>query len=92
MTDAFARLSLWLERVLVAGLVASAGVLLAGLALGSPRLLLAGLVLLILTPVARVLAVTAGFAYARDWVFAALSFAVLLVLATGTFVGLRAVR
>jgi uncharacterized membrane protein len=90
VTDAFARLSRWLEAILTAGLVASAGVLAAGLLLGAERALFAGLVLLILTPVARVLAVAFGFAYARDWVFAAVSFVVLAVLATATAVGLGA--
>ena len=92
MTDAFARLSRWLERILAAGLVASACVLAAGLLLGAERALYPGLVLLILTPVARVLAVAFGFAYARDWLFAGLSFAVLAVLAAGAVVGLGAAR
>ena len=92
MTDAFARLSRRLERILTGGLVASGVVLAAGLLLGAERALFAGLVLLILTPVARVLAVAVGFAHARDWVFAALSLAILAVLATGAAVGLGAAR
>ncbi|HEY7512199.1 MAG TPA: DUF1634 domain-containing protein [Vicinamibacteria bacterium] len=92
MNGAFARLNRWLEAILSAGLVASAGVLLGGLALGSERTLHAGLVLLVATPVARVLAVTAGFAHARDWLFAALSFGVLAVLAIGTVLGVAAAR
>jgi uncharacterized membrane protein len=92
VTGAFAHLSRWLERILTAGLLASGCVLAAGLLLGAERALSAGLMLLILTPVARVLAVAFGFAYARDWVFAALSFAVLAVLASGTLMGLLAAR
>ena len=92
MSVATTRLFRWLEAILAAGLVASAAVLLAGLVSGRERALHAGLVLLILTPVARVLAVTASFAYTRDWLFAAVSFAVLAVLASGTLVGLGAVR
>ena len=90
MTPGFAPLSRWLERILTAGLVASGVVLAAGLLLGAERALFAGLLLLILTPVARVVAVALGFAYARDWVFAAISLAILAVLAAGTAVGLRA--
>ena len=88
MTAVPARLFPWLEAVLAAGVLASAAVLLAGLVLGRPGLLHLGLVLLILTPATRVLAVTAGFALARDWAFAALALAVLAVLATGAWIGL----
>lgn len=80
-----------LEAVLTAGLAASAALLLYGLAAGGGALR-AGLVLLILTPVARVIAVTAGFLYARDWPFAALCLAVLGVLASSAWVGLGAAR
>ena len=92
MTDTPARLLVWLEAVLAAGVLASAAVLASGLVLGRPGLLLVGLLLLILTPVARVLAVTAGFALARDWAFAALALAVLTVLATGAWIGLGSHR
>jgi uncharacterized membrane protein len=92
VTEAPARLFPWLEAVLAAGVLVSAAVLLGGLALGRPGLLHLGLVLLILTPVTRVLAVTAGFALARDWAFAALALAVLAVLATGAWIGLGAHR
>jgi uncharacterized membrane protein len=92
VTDAPARLFPWLEAVLAGGVLVSAAVLLGGLALGRPGLLHLGLVLLILTPVARVVAVTAGFALARDWTFAALALTVLAVLATGAWIGLGAHR
>jgi hypothetical protein len=83
-----ARLNQTLEVILTAGLAVSAALMLAGLALGSTATLRGGIVLLILTPVARVLAVTAGFLQAREWAFAALSLAVLAVLASSAWVGL----
>ena len=92
MNDAFARLSRWLEAILSVGLVASAGILLAGLVRGSDATLRAGLVVLVATPVTRVLAVACGFAYARDWLFASLSFVVLARLSAGAWLGLVAAR
>jgi uncharacterized membrane protein len=77
-----------LESILTGGLAVSAMLLLAGLVRGEGSTLHAGIVLLILTPVARVLAVTVGFLHARDWAFAALSLAVLGVLASSAWLGL----
>jgi uncharacterized membrane protein len=88
MSDPAVRLGRSLEAILTAGLAVSATLLLAGLVLGGGSTLRAGIVLLILTPVARVLAVTVGFLYVRDWAFAALSLAVLAVLASSAWVGL----
>lgn len=92
MSDPAARLNHALEVVLTVGLLVSAALLLAGLTLGSPSTLRAGTVLLILTPVARVVAVTVGFLHAREWDFALLSLAVLGVLASSAWVGLGIAR
>jgi uncharacterized membrane protein len=81
-----------LETVLTVGLLLSAALLLAGLALGSLPTLRAGTMLLILTPVARVLAVTIAFVHAHDWTFALLSLAVLGVLGASAWAGLGAAR
>lgn len=92
MSDPAARLAHALEVVLTVGLVVSGVLLLAGLALPSPATLRAGTTLLILTPVARVVAVTVGFLHAREWDFALLSLAVLGVLASSAWVGLGMAR
>jgi uncharacterized membrane protein len=86
------RFSRALETVLTAGIAASAALLLAGLAFDAERTLRAGIVLLILTPVARVVAVAVGFVHARDWAFAVLSLTVLGVLASSAWVGLGGAR
>jgi uncharacterized membrane protein len=88
VSDATARLGRTPEGVLTAGLALSAALLVAGLALGSEATLRTGVVLLILTPVARVLAVAAGFLYVRDWAFAVISLAVLGVLASSAWISL----
>jgi uncharacterized membrane protein len=82
------RLERLLTVVLRAGALAStlllgAGLLIAMAAPGGaagPGLISAGLVLLIATPVARVVVSVVGFAAGRDWLFVALTGAVLLVL------------
>lgn len=61
--------------VLIASILMAAGVL-----SGVPRLAMAGLVVLVLTPLARVVLLTKIFARERDWPFAAISFGVLLLL------------
>ena len=81
-----------IEAILTAGLAASATLLLAGLTLGSAPALEAGVLVLILTPVARVVALTAGLFQARDWTFALLSLAVLAVLGSSAWLGWSAGR
>jgi uncharacterized membrane protein len=88
VSDMASRLERAIEATLTIGLAASASLLLAGMGLDSPSLLRAGIVLLVLTPVARVVAVTAGLLYARDWPFALLSLAVLTVIASSALVAL----
>ena len=75
------RLDRAVEVVLTAGLGVSAVLLLAGLLGGRSRLLWWGIILLILTPVSRVVVVTVGLLHRRDWPFAAVSFWILGVLA-----------
>jgi uncharacterized membrane protein len=78
-----------LGRVLLAGVTLSTIVLSAGLFLwmAAPasqvglHLLRAGLVVLMVTPVMRVLVSFAQYLHDRDWLFAALTGTVLLVLA-----------
>jgi uncharacterized membrane protein len=86
------RLDRTVEGILTTGLVTSAGLLLAGLALESASTLHAGMVLLLLTPVARVVAVTVALLYQQDWPFALLSLAVLGVLASSAWVGFGLAR
>jgi uncharacterized membrane protein len=55
---------------------------------GRPAAVMAvGLAVLILTPVLRVVALVAGFAYARDWRFATVAAGVAAVLAAGILIG-----
>jgi uncharacterized membrane protein len=82
-----------LERVveigLKCGLALSTGLLLVGLVLGAAGPLRWGIVLLMLTPVARVAVVTAGLAIEGDWTFAFVSLFVLAVLAFGIWVAVH---
>jgi len=90
------RLERVLGVVLRAGALASTGLLLAGLLvlMAAPALALghsltsAGLLLLIATPVARVAVSVISFATGRDWLFVALTAAVLLVLCGSLLVAL----
>jgi Protein of unknown function (DUF1634) len=75
-----------IEAVLTGGLAISSALLLAGLLLARPGLLTAGIVLLLLTPVARVVVVTIDLVRRRDWVFAATSAWILGVLLFSLFV------
>ena len=77
------------EAVLTGGLVLSGSLLLGGLLTGADAALRVGVVLLMLTPVARVVVVTVGLLQERDWVFGAVSFFVLSVLASGIAVAFK---
>ena len=77
------------EAVLTGGLVLSGALLLGGLITGAVPALRVGVVLLMLTPVARVVVVTVGLLQERDWVFGAVSFFVLSVLASGIAVAFK---
>lgn len=80
------RLDRLVEAVLTGGLAVSALLLLTGLLSGRTRLLWLGVLALLLTPVARVVVVTAGLALRRDWFFAAVSLWILGVLAFSFYV------
>lgn len=75
-----------IEVGLKGGLAVSTTLLVAGLVLGEPGPLRWGILLLMLTPVARVAVVTVGLAVERDWTFALVSFFVLMVLFSGIWV------
>lgn len=74
------------EFVLSAGVLASGILLLAGLLTGTELLLRFGVILLMATPVVRVVIVTLGLLHERDWLFSAVSSFVLSVLASGIYV------
>jgi uncharacterized membrane protein len=74
-----------IEVVLTAGLLASGGLLLAGLALERDLLLKWGILILMATPVARVVVVTVGLLRERDWLFASVSFWILAVLGSSIY-------
>ena len=78
-----------IEAALGAGVAMSGMLLVAGLVLGSPAPLRWGIVLLMLTPVGRVVTLTVGLALRRDWPFVLVSLWVLGVMLTGIFVSLR---
>jgi uncharacterized membrane protein len=71
--------------VLTGGLLLSAVLLVGGLLASHPRVLNAGLVLLMLTPVARVVVLTVGLLRRRDYLFGLISLWILGVLASGIY-------
>jgi uncharacterized membrane protein len=77
------------EVALTAGVLVSGLLLVAGLVLGSSRPLWWGVLLLIATPVLRVLVVTVGLVLDHDWLFAAVSLFVLGVLLSSMYVSGR---
>jgi len=78
-----------IEKALMVGLALSTGLLLVGLILGLPGPLRWGIVLLMLTPVARVAVVTVGLALERDWTFTLVSLSVLAILAAGIWMAVH---
>ncbi|HJS59397.1 MAG TPA: DUF1634 domain-containing protein [Vicinamibacteria bacterium] len=76
------------EVVLTVGLMLSAGLLTYGLLSSAPALQW-GILLLLLTPVARVVVLTVGLFHERDWLFGVLSLFILGVLAASMLVGAR---
>jgi uncharacterized membrane protein len=77
------------EVALTAGVAVSGVLLVAGLVLGSTAPLWWGVLLLILTPVGRVLVVTVGLIHDHDWLFAGVSLFVLGVLLSSVYVAGR---
>lgn len=82
------RLETYLGRLLLGGVLSSAGFLAAGLMLWLTRaapsianaLLTAGLMILMATPILRVVVSLVEYARMRDWFFTATTVAVLIVL------------
>jgi uncharacterized membrane protein len=91
-----APLERWIGLVLRVGVMASSACLAAGLVLvlfngegGAAGILLhTGIVVLLATPVARVVVSTVQYATARDWTFAALTVIVLVELMASVFAAL----
>lgn len=86
MSSATSALDRTIEVVLMGGLAVSASLLVAGLALDRTTLLRWGILVLMTTPVARVVVVTIGMLRERDWLFAAVSLWILGVLASSVYV------
>jgi len=83
------RLDRAVEVTLTSGLAASGLLLVLGLLLGRQDLMRWGIVLLMLTPVARVVIVTIGLFARREVVFGGISLWILVVLMTSLAVSLR---
>ena len=91
------RLERWLGKILMAGVLASTGLLAAGLLLqllgvelaAATALTNAGLIVLMATPVARVVVSVVEYSLERDWLFAALTTTVLVILLGSLIVSLR---
>jgi uncharacterized membrane protein len=91
------RLERSLGRILTVGVLASTGLLAAGLLLQllaveagvAARLTQAGLIVLMATPVARVVASVVEYAVERDWLFAMLTTTVLIILLGSLAVSMR---
>jgi uncharacterized membrane protein len=77
------RLERAIEGVLTAGVLASGAFLVLGLSLGDTALLRAGVLILMFTPVARVLVLTLGLFREGDRRFGFVSLTVLAILAAG---------
>jgi uncharacterized membrane protein len=71
------------------GLLLSLVLLLGGLLLARETLLRAGVLILMFTPVVRVVVVTLGLLRERDWLFAGISAFVLGVILSGMLVAAR---
>ncbi len=91
------RLERWLGRILGIGAMTSTTLLAAGLALqlvhvrpdAADTLTHAGLIILIATPVARVVASVVDFTMSRDWTFTFLTGLVLAILLGSLMVAVR---
>lgn len=95
MTEApLSRLEVHLGRLLLAGVLTSAACLAAGLLLtltgrSADVILTTGLVVLMATPILRVIVSIVEYVRMRDWFFVAVTLFVLLVLAGTVLVALR---
>lgn len=87
MTGEGGRLDRVIEIALTVGLLASGMLLVLGLVWDQPTTLRAGIVILMGTPVLRVVVVAVGLALERDWAFVAISLWILGVLLSSLHVG-----
>jgi uncharacterized membrane protein len=78
-----------IEVALTGGVALSGLFLVAGLALGATAPLWWGVLLLIATPLVRVVVVTVGLILDHDWLFAAVSLFVLAVLLSSVYMAGR---
>jgi uncharacterized membrane protein len=85
MSSTTSALDRTIEVVLMGGLAVSAALLVGGLALDREALLRWGILVLMATPVARVVVVTIGMLRERDWLFAAISVWILSVLGSSIY-------
>jgi uncharacterized membrane protein len=91
------RLERWLGKTLTAGVLASTVLLAAGLMLqvlgaephAAATLTNAGLIVLMVTPVARVVVSVIEYSLERDWLFAILTTTVLIILLGSLIVSIR---
>ena len=86
MTERLLALERGVEAVLTTGLALATSLLLYGLVRSHDGALRTGIVILMFTPVARVLLVTLGLFKARDLLFGSISAFVLAVLASSVWV------
>jgi uncharacterized membrane protein len=89
VTDRIVTLEQVLEGVLTFALVAASALLVLGLVREEEIALRAGILVLLFTPVTRVVLVTAGLLRVRDYLFGGLSAFVLAVLASSIWVAFR---
>jgi uncharacterized membrane protein len=89
LSDHARRLERVIEVALTAGVMLSGLLLVTGLVLGSTGPLWGGVLLLIVTPVVRVIVVTVGLVLDHDWLFACVSLFVLGVLLSSVYVAGR---
>lgn len=75
--------------VLRIGVTLSCALLAAGLILGTAQVVNAGLVVLMLTPAARVAVVTHLFVRRREWTFAGISIGVLLLIGVSLLLAMQ---
>jgi uncharacterized membrane protein len=86
VTGETTRLDRAIEIALTAGLLVSAALMSAGLLLERPPLVRLGILLLLFTPLVRVVVVTIGFSLRREWIFVGLSLWILAVLGSSLHV------
>ena len=86
MSSTTSALDRTIEVVLLGGLLIAAALLVSGLVLDRAAVLRWGILVLMMTPVARVVVVTIGMLRERDWLFAAISLWILSVLGSSLYV------